>query len=269
MERRVYRGMLGLLLLALGVFVWSAWTRGAHGVVFEARFHRWAFTAVMLASIPGTMLLMAGLRLVLGASAGGRMFWIKHPARTVLRETDEDVAVILQRAEARLAALGFTVVPGDASGATRRLVFSKPKLPKVERFVDHPLQGELEVQRDHGRTRAAATLIFQDIIVVDSGEFERLDAIAGYILGSTEELNVPTLPFTMVCGVMIAVANAGLWPVAAARTWLVAEQFSVMFAAVAMILFGGYTIVSHRKESHGLLLGVLGLVAAITPLFAG
>jgi hypothetical protein len=215
------------------------------------------------------MLLLAGLRLVLGASAGGRAFWIKHPARTVVRETEEEPAAVLARAEQRLVSLGFTVEPGEAEGSARRLIFSKPKQPKIERFVDHALQGELAVRRENGRALASATLIFQDIIVVDSGEFERLDAIAGYILGSAGELSVPILPFTMVCGVMIAVANAGLWAVPAARGWLVAEQYSIMFGALAMILFGGYTVVTRRKESHGILLGGLGMVAALAPLFAG
>jgi len=269
MERRIYRGIVGLLVLALGLFVWAASMRETHGVLFEARYHQGIFAVVMIASIPATMVLMAALRLGLGASAGGRAFWIKHPTRTVTHESGEDVAAVVARAEQRLAALGFTVVPGDASGASRRLVFSKTKEPKVERFVDHALQGELEVRRDNGRTRASATLIFQDIVVVDSGEFERLDAIAGYILGATEELNVPTLPFTMVCGVIIAVVNAALWPVPAVRSWLVSEQYSIMFGAVAMIVFGGYTVITHRKESHGLLLGALGLVAALAPLFAG
>lgn len=268
MERRIYLGLVGLLLLALAGFVWFAWTRETHGVLFEARFRQSVFVAVMLGSIPVATVLAAGLRLVLGASRG-RAFWIKHPARAVTLETDDEVAVVLQRAGERLAGLGFTAKQGDANGPGRRLIFSKPKAPKVERFVGHALAGELEVRRDNGRTRASLTLIFQDTIVVDSGEFERLDTLAGYLLGATEELNVPMLPFTMVCGVVIAAVNVGLWPVPGAREWLVSQQYSIALAALAMILFGGYTVVSRREESHGVILGVLGVITAVAPLLAG
>jgi uncharacterized membrane protein len=112
-------------------------------------------------------------------------------------------------------------------------------------------------------------LVFQDTIVLESGEQERLTALARYISGATDELNVASLPFTMLCGVVIALLNLGLWPVPAARLWLEPHQLNIALAALAMMLVGGFPIVRKRAENHGLLLGLLGLVATILPLVTG
>jgi hypothetical protein len=222
----------------------------------------------MFASIPGTLLLMGALRLLLGGF-GRRGFWIKHPAATVAHESVETPGTILKEASQRLAALGFVVEEAESSGEGRRLRFSKPKQKHVARFIDNAFTGELTVGPAQGVTPATATVVFRDIVLVESGESERLGNLAGYLLGVGDTLEVKTLPFTMLCGVVLATVNLALWPVPALHGWLAAQQLAFGLGAGGMILIGGYTIVRHPRESHGALLGALGMMAAVAPLFAG
>lgn len=265
MERRLYWGFLGLLVAALGWFGISAAVSGAVEPPATVQFNRLVFVAVMTGSIPVTILLFIPLRLLLRAPAG-RMFWIKHPSRTTEHLGPESAAVAVARAQERLAALGFTMEPPAVSEAGTQMPFRKAKAKEVVSFVDHAFGGELLVSPGAGGTRVIATVTFEDTVVVESGERERLAALAGYIAGAVAELKVAVLPFTMLCGVVIAIGNLVLWPVPGLHPWLAAHELTIALAAAGMILFGGYPILRNRAENYGLPLALLGLVAAFLPL---
>jgi len=268
MERRLYHGLLGLMLVALLWGGFHVYTTGIHGFSGGIRFNRFVFLMVMMGSIPVTMLLMLPLRMILCGQLTG-IFWIKHPSKTVEHETADPVGLVAQKARQRLDGLGFVVTGEEGTDTERRLLLGKGKKEKVTGFIDHAFTGELLARQESGRSQVVTRLVFEDTIVVESGEQERLAALARYISGASDELRVPVLPFTMVCGVTIAVLNLGLWPVASVRPWLAPFELSIALAAVGLILFGGYPIVSKRAENHGLLLGLLGLAAAVLPVVSG
>jgi hypothetical protein len=268
MERRLYWGLLGLLMAALGWFGVSSAVSGAHEPLAPVRFDRLVFVAVMMGSIPVTIFVFIPLRLLLRAP-GGRMFWIKHPSRTIEHLGREPATEAVARAQERLTALGFTVEPPAVGEAGTLMLFRKAKAKEVVSFVDHAFGGELLVSPGAGGTRVIATVTFEDIVVVESGERERLAALAGYVAGAVTELKVAVLPFTMLCGVIIAIGNLILWPVPGLHPWLAAHELSIALAAVGMILFGSYPILRNRAENYGLPLALLGLAAAFLPMMLG
>ena len=268
MERQLYRWMPVLLLVALGWFGVAAFSPGTGGWLGPLRFHQGVFVLVMFGSIPATILLFLPLRLTLGAPRG-RLFWIKHPAQTVEHVTGDPVSTIASQARTRLEQLGFTVQSTEENGAQTKILFNKPKEKKVVRFIDHALAGELLLRRETGRTKVRTTVTFLDTVVLESGEYERMAALGRYVAGSVAELNVAVLPFTMLNGVVIATVNLMLLSVASWRTRLAPHELDITLAAVGLILFGGLPILRNRGENYGLLLGLLGLGAAILPLLAG
>ncbi|MBL9216761.1 MAG: hypothetical protein JNG83_14890 [Opitutaceae bacterium] len=265
MEKHLYRGALVLLLAAMVWFGVFAASPEAHSSIGSVRFNRALFVGVMLGSIPATVLLFLPLRVLL-ARAGGRVIWIKHPTKTIDETVDLPLESVLAEATRRLGELGFTLESSEATATEARIVFSKPKSPKVVRFVEHAFKGEWVARRESGRTRVVTTLVFQDIILLESGESERLHALARYLGGVAPVLQVATLPFTLVCGIVIALTNLALLPVDSLRPWLTPNQPAIVLGALGMILLGGYPILKHRGENHGLPLGVLGVVATLLPL---
>lgn len=221
MERRLYHGMLGLMLVALGWDGFHLYLAGIHGLPGVVRFNQPVFATVMMGSIPVTMLLMLPLRMILCGQFTG-IFWIKHPSKTVELETNDSVEVVAEKAKKRLGELGFELAGEEGTGTETRLLLKKAKAAGVTGFIAHAFTGELLARQESGRTRVITQLVFLDTIVVESGEQERLAALARYISGGAGDLKVAVLPFTMVCGVVIALLNLGLWPLAAARLWLAA-----------------------------------------------
>lgn len=262
-ERWIHHFLLGLLLVGAGWFGWSAQLHGA--VAVPLRFNNLVFVAVLMASIPANMLLILPLRLLL-SRGGDRVIWIVNPARTSTYQTAEPVETVLARARSRMEALGFTIEAGDAAGSVQRLLFRKAKQKKVVKFTEHAFTGELAARREGPATRVDTTLVFEDTVVIESGEGERLRALARYLSGAEDKLQVATMPFTMVCGVVIAIAQLGLRPVAAFEPWLAPNGVSISLAAIGMILLGGHPILRDRAENHGLWLGLLGLGAAVLPV---
>lgn len=257
--------MFALLLLAAGWFAIRNSVADFSAGYRLLAFNRTVFITAMLLSMPTTVLLFLPVRMLMSGS-GKRVFWIKHPARTIEEWTDEPLDKIGQTARQRLDALGFTVHLAEESPDGARILFTKPKAEKVVRFVDHAFDGELVVRRASGRNQLSATVVFRDIVLVESGESERLAALARYLAGATTDLQVAILPFTMLCGVVIAALNLALLPVDGLRPWLGSQQLSIALAAVGLILFGGFPILRNRGENYGLPLGVLGLTGAVLPL---
>lgn len=263
-ERWIHHCLIGLLSAGAGWFAWSLQVRGVDVGIVPWRFNNLVFVGVLVASIPATMLLVLPLRLLL-ARGNGRVLWIVNPARTVAHRTTESEETVVARARSRLEELGFSVETGDAD-AGQRLLFRKAKEKQVVQFSAHAFTGELTARREGSSTRVDATLVFEDTVVVETGEGERLQALARYLAGEAEDLKVATMPFTMVCGVVIALAQVALRPVAALEPWLVQHGLSLSLAAVGMIVLGGHPILRNRAENYGLSLGLLGLGAAVLPL---
>lgn len=268
MERRLYQGLIGLLLVAFLLGGFHAFRNGIHPFSSGIMFHQPVFLGVMMASIPVTVLLMLPLRMILCGQRTG-IFWIKHPSKTVEHETADPVGLVVTNARKRLELLGFVVTGEEGTDTERRLLLGKEKKEKVTAFIDHGFSGELLVRQESGRSRVLTRMVFEDTIVLESGEQERLAALARYLSGASNELSVSILPFTMVCGVTIAVINLGLWPVDAIRPWLAPYELTIALAAAGLILFGGYPLLTKRDENHGLPLGLLGLAAAFLPLVTG
>lgn len=266
MERRIHRSLLGLVLLSAGTYGWQAFLPGDAFPV-SWHFHRGVFVAVMMGSIPATILLVLPLRLLLGRGRD-RLVWIVKPARTFLHQSDQPVDGVLARARTRLEQLGFTCEAADGAAGTPRVVFHKAKAPKVVKFTDHAFSGGLTLRREGGATHAEATIVFEDTVVVETGESDRILALARYLVGAEPELRTATIPFTLVCGVVIAVSQALLRPIPALEPWMAYHALSITLAAVGMILLGGYPILQNRSENYGVGLGLVGLVTALFPLFA-
>ncbi len=254
------------MLVSAGAYGWHAHLVGA-GFPVSWHFDRAVFVAVMFGSIPASVLLMLPLRLLLSRGRG-RLVWIVSPARSFTHQSDAPVETVLERARTRLEQLGFTCEAVDGTAGSTRLVFHKPKAPKVVKFTDHAFSGGLTLRPDGAATQAEATIVFEDTIVVETGESDRMLALARYLVGAEDELKAATIPFTLACGVVIAVVTALLRPVPALEPWMSSQALSLSLASVGMILFGGYPILKNRAENYGLGLAAVGLLAAVLPLVA-
>ena len=263
MEKWLQRTVIVLLAAAVGHYIWHFHFSGASTFPVAWRFNHVVFTAAMMLSIPATVILLSPFRILLGGM-GGRIIWLVNPARTVAMRISRPPELVLQQAKQRLLKMDF-LVEEEPSAAKGRLLFHRKKGEAVHSFIEHSFSGEVRAVRSGEASEVAVTLLLEETLVIETGELERMRLLAGYIGGEADELNIATLPFTLLCGVVLSLINISLLPFEAFQAWLVPHQLSLNLGVAGLILMGGYPIITKPKESYGWPLGLMGLLAALLP----
>ena len=101
----------------------------------------------------------------------------------------------------------------------------------------------------------------RELVLVDSGEHEAIRRYADYLVGINPGEFTKDVPFTLVCGICLAVASAIFAPIFFGfyGTDWEAMYFSQGLASAVMILVGSVPLITKRRESKGFYLSVCGL----------
>ena len=233
------------------------------GVMFVYR--NYVFVIGLFLSIPLTLLVALVLRWVATGHLR-QILWIKQPSVSVRLEraaAAAETAVLLRQ---RLAACGFAVKEEAGPAGEAVFDFVKPKAPRTYSFIDHGFRGTISLAGADARTEAAVTLTFDDVVLIESGEYDRLRALARYLVGLEAGLTARQAPLTLLNGATLAMANLlililGLLDHPA---W-VPPTFSTSLAAAALCVWGLVVVLKDREHLEGLGLGAAGLAAAVVP----
>ncbi len=223
------------------------------------------FVLALFLSIPLTLLVTICLRWV-GTGQLGRLLWIKQPSVSLRTEPAGSLAEIAVQVRQRLAAGGFARKEQASPVGDVLIDFTKQKAAKPQSFVDHAFRGTVSLSSTGPRPETAITVIFDGIILIETGEYSRLRALAGYLLGTEATLVVRQPPLTLLTGVTLAVANlvALILGLLDNPSW-VRPTFSTSLAAAALCIWGLVIVLRDRRNLEGLGLGALGLAAAAVP----
>ncbi len=224
-----------------------------------------AFLLGLSASIPLTLVVTLGLRLACGAGRD-RLVWIKQPTVAVRLEPAGTIAEAREVVRRRLTGTGFAVKEQTGAGGETLLDFAKPKKPRIHSFIDHAFRGTISLRSATHRLEADVSLTFDDLVLVETGEYGRLHALAGFLAGANADYVVKQAPLTLVTGTTLAMANlaALAFGLVTHAAWI-SSTFSVSFAAAALCVWGTAVVLQDRRNLEGLGLGVLGLGAASVP----
>ncbi len=232
-------------------------------VMFEYR--PLVFLLSLFLSTPLTLVVTLSLR---WAATGqlGRLVWIRQPSTSLQIEPAGSLAETAAVVRQRLAGAGFSVREHAGPGSDLIIDFTKQKVPRTHSFIDHAFRGTVSLSAAAARPEVTITLVFDDTVLIETGEYAKLRALAGYLLGTEASLGIRQPPLTLVCGVTLAAANVAILILGLLDhpAW-VAPTFTTSLAAAALCVWGLVVVLRDRAHLEGLGLGTAGLAAAAVP----
>ena len=252
---------LGIVMLAAGV-PWIMLHRPDE-MVFVYRHA--VFTFGLFGSIPLTILVTLALRWTFNTSRD-RLFWITNPAVTaqlLCPATATDIPGLVRK---RLAGLGFAARELSGSGGEVLFDITKAKADAIHSFIDHAFRGTITLRSAGSRSEASVYLTFVDTLIIETGEFAKLRALAAYLAGTSDSYVIRQAPFTLITGATLALANLAALADALARgaPWADAA-LTVSIAAASLCAWGLAVVIRDRANLEGIGLGAVGIGAAGVP----
>lgn len=277
-ERVFWR--LSLFFMAVSPLTFYGLARGHYSFAFNPV----PFTVVCALSIPLALVVDIVLIKMFDTTSGLRL-WVVRPtdeARHLLSMPVQDGKVlfeellqktylkkIVQQIQARLAEFGFeSDITTDASDASV-ITFRKAKQNPILSFIDHSFFGEAHVKLLGSAVDVYVRTTFDDTLILETGEFERIRALCNYLALKTQQFSYQCVPLTLYCGVNLAFLTAIV-----ATIPYFSRHFGnllltcLALAALGMIVAG--LVLMQRKKEHlfGYRLAFAGLYLASVPFAA-
>lgn len=252
-ERFYWRVTL-LFLVASPVWIFLALSQGL-------AFRCWRPYGLVLLLF--TFPVIWGVELLRTIGSPQRRVWVRHPSVHRDEAASEDLNAWWAGFMARANQLGFQCTSGEADN-TWHLV--KTQAEKVTSFADHAFEASVVLTSELSGARVAIDLTMRDILIIETGEFQQLARMAGYLLGAEPEPAAPTLPFVLNCSAVLAwmahvfgyIEFFGLYR--SGLPVLEACGMSLSLTAWAMV-----SILQRPKEIYGMRLAVTALALAAIP----
>ena len=190
---------------------------------YSFAFNPFVFSIFCFVSIPLSLLVDAVLIKLFDTTSSLR-FWVVKPADEVRHLLSmpvqngevlfEDLQQrtrlksILDMTQARLEELGFeSPVTADASGGSV-IAFRKAKRDPVLSFIDHSFFGEAQVRLLGAAVEVRVRTTFDDTLLLETGEFERIRALGNYISLKSPKFSYQNVPLIVYCGVNLALVTS-------------------------------------------------------------
>jgi hypothetical protein len=133
-------------------------------------------------------------------------FWLVNPTVECRNKLQGSVMGCTQLIEQNLNHLGFQLeVSQDYE---KQLInFNKPIKYPVHNFLDHAFSGKVTLEQAFNGVSISVQLTFQDTVILETGEVNKLQAISEFIALKTSEILMKAVPYTLYCGLIIAYAT--------------------------------------------------------------
>jgi hypothetical protein len=190
-----------------------------------------------------------------------RKFWIKRPSVTVEYAIRGDPKRWLERHFKLLNEAGFFY---SANAEGRQWRINKNKSGSVHSFNDHAFSGAVAVTEDNFGARASITLVFEDVVVIETGEFSKLDRLAHSLLGDETSDVEKGLPLTACCAVILGIASHAFF-YAELIYKINLPGFAAAFLAFGEALWMTAVILIKQKELIGLRITIAMIAAGGAP----
>jgi len=194
-ERHLFY-ILALVMLSsplqVGLLVW-------HGV--HLSFHVYVVVFGMMLSIPfklGVELILLVLR---GENIMQKIF-IKSPSVRINATIDNDYQDWIKQCKERMTQLGFTV---KKTGQTQWKIFKPASEKLAHGFLILHFDGELCLKQEENGLVAQLTLIIDDTVIIETGEYQCFHQLGQYLLCQTDEYHIEDVPFTLGCAISLAI----------------------------------------------------------------
>ncbi|ELS34462.1 MULTISPECIES: hypothetical protein [Pseudanabaena] len=130
-------------------------------------------------------------------------FWIVNPTVEYRNHLQGSVMGYTQVIEQKLNHLEFQV---EISQDYERQLISFHKLIKkpVHNFLDHAFSGKVILDPAFNGVDISVQLTFEDTVILETGEMNKLQAISEFIALKTSEIKIKAVPYTLYCSLIFA-----------------------------------------------------------------
>ena len=151
------------------------------------------YVKIMIFIIPTALALILGV-ILSGNDLSKLKVWVKDPTVTVNRNVP-DIKQWIAHSTGRLKEVGFQFnkQPTDTLWA-----FSKDQASQVQDFEDHAFKGTITLQPHLHPVPIQLQLTMLDTLIVETGEFKKIETLANALIGNTVGNRTKTLPFTLL-----------------------------------------------------------------------
>jgi hypothetical protein len=196
-----------------------------------------------------------------------RKIWIKAPSVTVEHRIKGDVKEWIDRHFTRLHQAGFGYKPIDDGWQWQ---IQKSKKARVHSFIDNSFSGEVRVRKDSFGNKASMTLVFNDIVIIDSGESSHLNKLASSLLDDSEGPNIePAGTLTLYSSVVLGVvSHLSCYAEIFFKPDFHLPVFEAAFLSAGEAVWMAVVISMKRKELIGMRIALAMILAGSAPFIA-
>lgn len=193
--------------------------------------------------------------------------WVVRPTVNVGRSLAQPFEQARALAVSRLRECGFDFATVSSEGGAEVIKFGKAKSPVVYSFIEHGFSGEMTLKQTGAGSALSCKLTFDDTLLVDTGERERLTALCDYFTLKSQGFACEVVPMTLYCGLTLSFVTVllTLTPVRVIGdlflTCLSASALGLLAVSVVLIL-------KDREGLFGFRLIFAGLCLASAPFAA-
>jgi hypothetical protein len=245
------------------------------------------FTIILFLSIPLSLVVDAVLIKLFDPTSPLR-FWIVKPTDEVqhllqlpvqegeaFKEMIErtHLKMIAGRIKERLAGFGFQTTKEEDVANSIVIAFHKEKSRPVISFTDHSMFGEVRIGFLGSAVKVNVQTTFNDTLLLESGEFERIRALCDYLSLKTATFSYSSVPLTVYCGVNLAFTMSFfaivpyVYPGNLVITCLSTGAAGMLVAALVLMQKNRDQVLGYRLVFAGLFLASLPLVSQLSELF--
>lgn len=233
------------------------------GFDFDPLYYAIAMFAGMIAVFPFETIpvLLRGEKFDLKIGAKNPKYEFQTTSRMLFDRAVEEITRRLQES-------GFNVTGKIEGDSVRVLEFKKDKAPMMQSYLENAIRGSVRVEKKYSKPDIKTEIIYCDILLVDSGESEAMNAFARYISLDKEYFHYQNLNLTMTSGTMVAfLTNILLYlHYADVQRFGPSILVSASLGAAGLVVVGLYFNLKNRKYLTGTRIGLAGLYLALLPL---
>lgn len=199
-------------------------------------------------------------------------FWVVNPSVEYRNRAQGSVRGCTQAIEQKLKHLGFQTEISQNFKADREgqlIQFQKSAKKPVHHFLDHAFSGKVTLTPAFNSVDIHAQLTFEDTLILETGEKNKLQAISEFIALKAPELRMKGVPFTLYCGLIFAYATiiTGFF-ISIGWSPNYAVFNSLALSGIGSILLSLFFSFKNGKDFMGWRLVFSGLYLAAMPYFA-
>lgn len=212
-------------------------------------------------------------------------FWVVKPVdevRHVLSMPVQDGEVLFEELlqktyvkkiahtiQARLTEFGFQSDVHEEKSGALVIVFRKSQQNPVLSFIDHAFFGEAHVGLLGAAVDVRLRTTFDDTLILETGEFERLRALGNYLALKTPQFSYKSVPLTIYCGLNLAFVTTIVGTIPYLSSHVGNLLLTCMAAGAGGLILAGLVLMQRRRERmFGYRLAFAALYLGLLPFAA-